>query len=48
MLTISMTDKGMEKMNHPEQGFSDHYMVVYYTAKSHEPTTTVLGDDEIE
>ena len=45
VLTISMTDKGLEKMNHPEQGFSDYYMVVYYTAKVNSDNTTVLGDD---
>lgn len=45
IVDIAVTDKGLEIINDLENGYSDYYMVVYYTAKVNSDAATVLGDN---
>lgn len=50
-LTVSMTEKGLARINGNNgdkdvtTGYSDYYMVVYYTATVHSNETVTLGDN---
>ena len=43
-LDVDLTDQGLAAINDSQNGFSDYYMVVYYTAKVNSDATAVLGD----
>lgn len=45
ILDINITEKGLAAINDSENGFSDYYMVVYYTVTVNSDATTVLGDN---
>ena len=45
MIDVAVSDKGLKKINDLEQGYSDAYLVMYYTAKLNSDQTTVMGDN---
>ena len=45
ILDVEITEKGLAAINDSEQGYSDYYMVVYYTAVVNSDAVTVLGDN---
>lgn len=45
ILDVEITEAGLAAINDSDNGFSDYYMVVYYTATVNADATAVLGDN---